>query len=128
MEIHERIKHIRTQNGLSQLEVASKIGIAYQNYWKIENGKTELTVSRLYQISEILGVSVPVLLGESVGEKDSKDSKYINDLEEKFSIVVKLLGVLTTGSNNDIDIMESLEQMLERIVSIEEKIDRINNK
>lgn len=63
MDIHESIKSAREGKGLSQSQVAEAIGIAYQNYWKIENGKTELSVSRLYQIADVLDVPVRELLG-----------------------------------------------------------------
>ncbi len=72
MNTLENIKRIREVKKLSQTEVAEQLGIAYQNYWKIENGKTELSLSRLEQISTILGVSLGELLG--IDAPDSKKS------------------------------------------------------
>lgn len=81
MEIHERIKAVRVKNGLSQTELAAKIGIAYQNYWNLENGKTELTVKRLFELATILGVSPLDLLGLELSE--SNESQRVKELEKE---------------------------------------------
>ena len=74
MEIFERIKLLREAKGLSQADIAANLEIASQNYWKIEKGKTELTVSRLEQIARILGVSVIELL--------TGEAQKVEDIEE----------------------------------------------
>jgi transcriptional regulator with XRE-family HTH domain len=63
MELLEKIKHVRTLKKVSQAEMADKLGIAQNNYGKIERGVTELTIQRLYQIAEILEVSIEMLMG-----------------------------------------------------------------
>jgi transcriptional regulator with XRE-family HTH domain len=90
MIILDNIRQVRESKKLSQTEVAEKIGIAYQNYWKIENEKTELTINRLYQIAEVLGVSVSELLGsdiptKSISTEDANDNlkKRVTELEER---------------------------------------------
>lgn len=92
MEIHDRIKAIREDRRLSQSEVADKLGISYQGYWKIEHGKTELTLSRLQQIAAALSVSQAELLGfdqslenAEYGEKLMFYQKRVTELEEVIS-------------------------------------------
>lgn len=41
---------------MSQMQLAEKVGVSYQQIQKYEKGRSELTISRLYQISEALGV------------------------------------------------------------------------
>ena len=57
MNAIENIQRIRIEKRLSQAEMAERLGIAQNNYGKIERGITELTVQRLYKIAEILGSS-----------------------------------------------------------------------
>ncbi|MEZ4904244.1 MAG: helix-turn-helix transcriptional regulator [Spirosomataceae bacterium] len=76
MEIYERIKTIREGKRISQAEMSERLGMATQNYWKIEKGKTELTVSRLFEIAKVLKVSIYVFLGE--------ESERIKELEENY--------------------------------------------
>ena len=57
-KIGNRIKQIRNSWGLSQLELAERIGISFQQIQKYEKGATKISVVRLYQISEALGVDI----------------------------------------------------------------------
>jgi len=57
-----KIAQIRTKNGISLEFVAEKLGLTTSSYWKIENGKTKLSVDRLSQLSEILDVPYNELL------------------------------------------------------------------
>lgn len=60
----ENLKNIRNEKGISQKEMADKLKFAQNNYSKIERGLVELTVNRLYEIAEILGVSIFQILIE----------------------------------------------------------------
>lgn len=56
--IGSKIKTIRKGGGISQIELAEKIGISFQQIQKYEKGATRLSVFRLLQISEALGVDI----------------------------------------------------------------------
>ena len=53
-----KIRQIRKNWGLSQIELAEKIGISFQQIQKYEKGLTKISVVRLYQISEALGINI----------------------------------------------------------------------
>lgn len=77
----ENIKAFRTKKGISQSQMADRLGFTQNNYSKIERGQSELTVDRLYEIAEILEVSIFQILVD-------KDSNKImdairNDVDEK---------------------------------------------
>ncbi len=59
-----KIKQIRKSWGLSQIELAEKIGVSFQQVQKYEKGSTRISVMRLQQISEALGVSITAFLEE----------------------------------------------------------------
>ena len=61
-KLAERIRMARLMRSLSQQNMADELGITVASYSNIERGVTELTVVRLYAISEILGVTVQSLL------------------------------------------------------------------
>jgi len=63
-KIIDEIARIRKKDGISCEYIADKLTITTAGYWKIENGYTNLSVERLFQISEILGISLSVLLEE----------------------------------------------------------------
>jgi transcriptional regulator with XRE-family HTH domain len=54
--IGNTIKNARRGAGMSQIDLAEKIGVSYQQVQKYEKGASELTLSRLQQIAEILTI------------------------------------------------------------------------
>jgi len=51
------IKELRQQKGISQAEVAKKLGISRASYIAVEQGKRELTLGDFEKVSDLLGVS-----------------------------------------------------------------------
>lgn len=60
----EKIRLQRLQRGLSQENMADLLNLSTTAYGDIERGKTDLTLSRLTQIAQVLAVSPLVLLSD----------------------------------------------------------------
>ena len=60
----ELIRQMRKSSGMSQMQLAEKIGISYQQVQKYEKGVNRLTVSRMKQIAGALGVPASLFLDE----------------------------------------------------------------
>lgn len=65
MEFSERLKNLRKKVGLTQVDVAGKLGISQQAYASWERGVKKPTQENLVKIAQILSVSVDYLLGNS---------------------------------------------------------------
>ncbi len=52
------IKELRTKKGLSQIEVAKKIGISRSSYISFEQGKAELSLSEAVKLSDMFGITL----------------------------------------------------------------------
>ena len=65
MEFSERLKKLRKDTGLTQVDVASKLGISQQAYASWERGVKKPTQDNLVKIAQILNVSVDYLVGNS---------------------------------------------------------------
>jgi len=63
MELSEKLKFFRSLKGWSQEAMAEKLDISVYAYAKIERGETDVNFSRLQQISEVLEIELPNLLG-----------------------------------------------------------------
>ena len=74
-KIGQKIKQIRKSWGLSQIELAEKIGISFQQIQKYEKGSTRISVVRLQQIAEALGVNISIFFEE--GGKAPQVSDYV---------------------------------------------------
>jgi transcriptional regulator with XRE-family HTH domain len=59
--VGSRVRLIRTARGLSQSRLADDLGITFQQVQKYEKGTNRISASRLFDISRVLGVSVPEL-------------------------------------------------------------------
>src|SRR3978361_1036527 len=53
-----KIRIFRTHRGMSQSDLAGKIGVAFQQVQKYENGANRVGASRLSRIAAALGISV----------------------------------------------------------------------
>jgi transcriptional regulator with XRE-family HTH domain len=64
MDVHEKIKVMRLFKGLTQEQMAEKLGYAsIQGYAKLERGETDPTLGNLDDITKALGISLQDLLG-----------------------------------------------------------------
>jgi len=63
---------------MSQIELAEKLGLSFQQVQKYEKGKTKLSIHRLQQISEALGVAMADFFekGEKVPRVASPSVEY----------------------------------------------------
>ena len=69
-----RIRIFRTHRGMSQTDLAEKIGVAFQQVQKYEKGTNRIGASRLSRIAAVLGISIGELF-ETPGETRRPDAK-----------------------------------------------------
>ena len=69
-EVGARVRLRRAELGLSQGDLAARLGISFQQVQKYERGANRIAASTLQQIAEALNVPMSVLLGEGVSEGD----------------------------------------------------------
>lgn len=74
MEFSERLKELRKQAHLTQVELASKLGIVQSSYADWERGKKKPTQDNLVKIAQVLNVSVDYLVGNSEENSDELDN------------------------------------------------------
>ena len=63
MQYYDRLKALRDDKDLSQVEVASILKTTQQQVYKYEKGIQEMTVGRLKILCEFYGVSADYILG-----------------------------------------------------------------
>ena len=70
MEFSERLKDLRKQAGLTQVEVAEKLGISQPAYASWERGVKKPTQENLVKIAKIFNVSLDSLFDNKVEQED----------------------------------------------------------
>jgi transcriptional regulator with XRE-family HTH domain len=64
MELHEIIRQRRTELGVSQTELAAKVGVDKRQIRRYESGETQPTLPIAKAIAQALGISLDELAGE----------------------------------------------------------------
>ena len=113
MEFSERLKNLRKQAGLTQVDVAEKLGISQPAYASWERGVKKPTQENLVKIAQILNVSVDYLVG-NLKEKTDK----LDNIELLFRMNSKGL----TDEEKDIFRKELIEFMEERKKAFDKEV------
>ena len=74
MKFSERLKDLRKQAGLTQVDVAERLGISQPAYASWERGVKKPTQENLVKIAQTLNVSVDYLVGNSEEKTDELDN------------------------------------------------------
>ncbi len=75
MDLGNTIKTIRKNKNIRQIDVAEKCSISLTYLSQIENNKKEPSLNLLKDISNCLGIPIPVLFFLSMREDDIPDNK-----------------------------------------------------
>lgn len=71
----KNIAFYREKRGLTKYALADKLGVDHSYISNLESGKKGITLALLYQLSEVLGVSLDALFS------DDSDSEIINNID-----------------------------------------------
>lgn len=74
MEFSERLKSIRKQAQLTQVDIAEKLGISQPAYASWERGVKKPTQENLVKIAQIFNVSIDYLVGNSEEKSNELDN------------------------------------------------------
>lgn len=64
MELSQKIYELRTGSGLSQLDLAEKLGVSRQSVSKWETGQAVPDLDKLIRLADLFGISVDELVRE----------------------------------------------------------------
>jgi transcriptional regulator with XRE-family HTH domain len=109
-----KIRIFRIQRGMSQSDLAGKVGVAFQQVQKYEKGINRVGASRLSRIAAVLGVSIGELFGSS-GDKPA-------DLKSPFRLLAErdALRVLTAFSRTtDPRVRRAIARLVETVADLQ---------
>lgn len=72
VEVGRRIKLRRVAAGVTQTDLASHLGMSFQQVQKYERGANRISVSILARTADFLDTTVAELMGEAPGAKDAE--------------------------------------------------------
>lgn len=103
----KRLRKLREEMGLSQGELAKKLGISRTAYVKYETGESK-PMRKLQELSDLFNVSIDYLLGNDIESKEKpNDNVLTNDMNQFLSQAQIIFdGNAVNLSDKDRDILE----------------------
>ena len=96
MSVADRLKTVRTDAGLSQKELADKLGMPLRTYGSYERGERDISTAILLSICKTLNVSSDYLLGRAEINPDQPDQHFDNIFPVKLK-KFPMLGEIACG-------------------------------
>lgn len=100
----ERLVQMRRRVGLSQIELARKLGVVVSTIWRWENNRGNLPARSLPRIAEVLNTSVAYLLGETndTSPSDETEAPLVPPKPSVPSVSLPLFPLKEMGSEREI--------------------------
>jgi transcriptional regulator with XRE-family HTH domain len=114
MHIGERIKSRRIELNWSQRDLAYKMGYTNNStIVKIEQGKVDVSQTKIVQFSKVLGVTIAYLMG---WEEEQKKNDIQADIILRMRTDDKFMSAVESLYQLDSEKLESLTQMLNTLL------------
>jgi transcriptional regulator with XRE-family HTH domain len=119
VEVGRLVRAMRMARGLSQTDLANRVGVTFQQVQKYESGANRISMGRLTNIGKLFGVSVPYLLNgskQAAGRKSkTKDSADYTEALEMLGRIgaQRLLKAFAAIPAKPASLRESIVQMVE---------------
>ncbi len=99
VQVAQAIRNLRLQHGLSQRQLALRMGVPRTYVSKIENEKATPTLSSLARLADALTVSVPDLLTACSPSRDNEITELLSDpfISEMAAFTKQLDGMQRTS-------------------------------
>src|SRR5947209_16177532 len=81
--IGQKLRALRLDRGLSQGDLASEIGVTFQQLQKYEKGANRVSAGRLMRIAAALHVPVTAFYGAAQGRASDRALPYLNSRSEE---------------------------------------------
>ena len=106
--IGQRLQLLRLEKGLTQEQMGEKLNLSTSAYCKIEYGETDLTLTRLSKIAEVLDMSTMELFSKI------NHSSFATKKEDDLHALVKANSLLIGMLCKRVDALEQLASEIKR--------------
>ncbi len=128
MQLHEKLKFLRTNKKLTQKTVATKVGLNVRQYQRYENGEQIPTATVLSRLCHFFKVPPGYFLDNNIQEKKKSFDRlftpcnYFNLLEETYIMEQKFFRAMEFDKTFEFD-----DDFTQKLNAIEEKIHELQN-
>lgn len=117
--VGQRLQFLRQQNNLTQEQMGDKLSLSTSAYCKIEYGETDLTLTRLTQIAEVLNISAVELFSKICG------NVYFNNCQNIGVGVAADSSTVHLGGEGDLrQLVQANSKLIELLLKRIEELER----
>ncbi len=110
-EIGKLLKQMRKASGMTQVKLAERMGVTYQQVQKYESGKSTFSIGRLLQVAEVFDIPPSAFLDvKQRVEQPEPEYSSLSECEVLMVLMYRRLGTRT--------LQKEFLNMLENIVNI----------
>ena len=128
--IGRKLRLLRENKGMSQIELAGRIGVSFQQVQKYEKGSTKISVSRLQEIADAMSVPIKAFFDEHDGAANLSDHdrpytpvsgflSLLQQLDAEERSFLKLLRRIESRK-----IKDGILKQMKGVVELQKQIDR----
>lgn len=110
-KLGEHIRFIRVQQGLSQQNMADELGITVAAYSNIERGVTNINITRLFAIAEILKTTPSKLLEYDNNQLSDSANIYFQGVSSQINFLNQQVNLLQQDVSSLKSEMKSLKAL-----------------
>lgn len=119
MKIGKNIRKIREFNDLTQDSVAKMLEMSTVAYGRIERDETDISISRIEKIAEVLNTDISTLL--------NFDSKYVINMQNNQGSIYTSVNNGTVNTLNE-NLLNTVAKLNDDIVKLNDIIIQLNKK
>ena len=117
VEVGHRIRIQRLQSGLSQMSLAEKLGVTFQQVQKYEKGVNRVGAGRLTKIAKVLGVPVTSFFDAHDGKTERRDRGTVSSPLALLTVPGALQLLRAYGRLNNGRMRRSIVDMVDNIAA-----------
>lgn len=134
MQLHEKLKYLRTNKNLTQKNVAIKVGLNVRQYQRYENGEQIPTATVLSRLCHFFKVPSGYFLDDDIQEEKKTfdnlftPSGYFDLLKETYIMEQKILEIMECDKifECDDDFTQKMNVIEKKIHKLQKQIESLN--
>jgi transcriptional regulator with XRE-family HTH domain len=123
VHVGAKLRELRMQRRVSQMELAGRVGVTFQQIQKYEKGVNRISASKLFELAECLGVEVQEFFaGLPPGGGSKAERAAVPRLSAMDYEILALLGRI-----DDSEVKKQIRGIVFALVDREKKSDRVSS-
>jgi len=121
MQLHEKISLLRKVKGWTQETMAEHMRMSLHGYANIERGETDIQLSRLEEIAQVLGIELKELINfdeknvlNNIAESQTQFNNYVNSTTKNNEHELEKANLIIEQQSKEIAYLKEIIELMKR--------------